>query len=432
MGFGAKVLDFIGLERKDVLSVADKKQARLWGKLLSGGENWAGKNVSVDSALQMSAVWACVRLTSETVGTLPLMLYRRHADGGREVAAEHPLYALLHDLPNADQTAVEFWEGVVLSLLLNGNAFAEKVRGGDGRIVALLPMAFDRTSLRRNEDGAIEYRFNDRGRVRTLSEDEVFHVRGFGNGGDVGLSPIAYARQTLGIAMAADEAAGSMYSNGVRPSGVLEMPGILKNDQRKDIRENIVGPLSGSSNAGGVFVLEGGMKFTAVSLSPKDAEMATARRWHVEEICRWFGMPPILIGHASEGQTMWGTGVGQIKQGWYTLTLRALLRRIEASISRSLIAPQDRPLLSAVFNVEGFLRADSEARFGLYATMVQNGLRTRNEVRELENLPSIDGGDDLTVQSNLTPLQTLGQAAEPVEPPAAEPDPLLLEQGKQP
>lgn len=431
MGIGARILSLAGLERKTELSLVDAKDARIWGRIFGYGDSASGKSVTVDSALQLSAVWACVRLTAETVGTLPLMVYRRHADGGREVAGEHPLYGLLHDQPNADQTSVEFWEGVVLSLLLNGNAFAEKVRRSDGAIVALLPMAFDRTSIHRRQDGGLEYRFSDRGRTRVLGEDDVFHVRGFGNGGDLGLSPLAYARQTIGIATAADEAAGKMYANGIRPSGVLQMDQILKPDQRKDVRENIVGPLAGSSNAGGVFVLEGGMKFSAVSLSPKDAEMATARRWHVEEICRWFGMPPILIGHASEGQTMWGTGVGQIKQGWYTLGLRPLLRRIEAAIQRSLILPQDRGALSAEFTVEGFLRADSEARFSLYATAVQNGIRTRNEIRELENLPRIEGGDDLTVQSNLTPLQTLGQAPEP-PPPTLGSQPTQIEEGSQP
>lgn len=420
MGIGTALRRAVGLETKAAqpLSLADEKAARIWQRVFGIGETSSGKAVTVDTAMQLSAVWACVRLISETVATLPLMLYRRHPDGGREVASEHPLYTLLHDSPNADMTAVEFIEGLVLSICLNGNAFAEKVRRGDGTVIALLPLAVDKVTVRRDEIGAREYRITEKGGYRTLGEDDVLHVRGFGNGSDVGLSPISYARQTLGIAMAADEAAGKMFANGVRPSGVVEVPQVLTEPQRKDARDNIITPMAGSKNAGSVFMLEAGWKFTPVQISPKDAEMATTRRWHVEEIARWFGVPPILIGHASEGQTMWGTGVEQINLAWLQLGLRGYLKRIEVALGRSLILPQDRGDLSFEFVVEGLLRADSKTRFSLYSVQAQNGLMTRNEMRALENLPPVEGGDVLTVQANLLPIDMLGKVK-----PAATPDP---------
>lgn len=258
-----------------------------------------------------------------------------------------------------------------------------------------------------------------------LDEADVFHFRAFGNAGLRGLSPLTFARQTVAASIAADEASNKLFANGVRPSGVLQTDQILKAEQRKDLRENIVAPLAGSSNAGGVFVLEGGMKFSQLSLSPADSQLLESRRWHVEEIARWFGIPPILIGHASQGQTMWGTGVEQIALSWLTLGLRAQLRRIEAAIALRLLEPDERATLYAEFAVEGLLRADSEARAKLYASFAQNGIMDRDEIRQKENLPRRGGGaGKLTVQANLLPVDDLGKVAvmpreRPVAPGAA-------------
>ncbi|WP_062206777.1 phage portal protein [Aureimonas sp. AU12] len=390
------------------ISTTDAKASRIWSRVLGGGgESDAGETVTVDVALQLATAWACVRLISETVATLPFMLYRDERDGSRTVAKDDPLYGILHDQPNADQTAVEFWEGVVFCILTWGNAYAEKVFIGS-RLVALLPLRADWMRVGRDESGARVYRYGDPKGRRELTEDEVMHVRGFGNGGDVGLSPILYGRQTLGAARAADKAAAKMFANGVRPSGVLEMSQILKPDQRKDIRENVIAPFAGAMNAGGVFLAEGGMKFSPVTFTPEDAQMLETRAFHVEEICRWFNVPPILIGHSSSGQTMWGSGVEQIMLGWLVLGLRSILKRIESAAKRSLITPDRRAGLHPEFNIEGLLRADSKTRAELISTYVQNGIWSRNEVRQRENMPPYAGGEIYTAQTNLSPVDRLG------------------------
>lgn len=402
----------VGLETKGApLTVADAKAARIWGRLFGYGDTAAGKAVTPDTALQVSAFWACVKLLSETIATLPLTLYRREADGGRVPAPEHPLSMLLRVSPDGEHSAVEFWEGAVLSLCLHGDAFAEKIRL-NGRLIALQAMRADLVTVRRDRDGNLRYDYSDPLGFRSLDESEVFHLRAFGSAGLRGMSPLMFARQTISASIAADEASNKLFANGVRPSGVLQVDQVLKKEQRQDLRENVVGPLAGSSNAGGVFVLEGGMKFSAISLSPADSQLLETRRWHVEEICRWFGIPPILIGHASQGQTMWGSGVEQIVLSWLTLGLRAQIRRIEAAISLRLIDPAERATIYAEFAVEGLLRADSEARAKLYAAFAQNGIMDRDEIREKENLNRRGGGAaKLTVQSNLLPIDDLGKVA---------------------
>lgn len=362
----------------------------------------AGKSVTVDSALQLATVWACVRLLSETVATLPFMLYRTAEDGGRTVAGNDPIYRLIHDAPSADYTAVEFWEGVALSLCLWGNAYAKKEMIGS-RLVALTPLRCDLMRVCRDRSGAREYRYSDPAGLRVYREDEIFHVRGFGGAGDVGLSPISFARQSLGTAMAADELAGTIFANGTRPSGVLTTDKILNPGQRERLLSNIVEPFVGSENAGGVMVLEAGLKFQAVTMTPEDSQFLQTRGFHVEEICRWFRVPPFMVGH-TEKTTSWGSGLEQQLIAFLTFSLKPYLARIEQAVSRSLIPAAQRSVLKPEFNVEGLLRTDSAARASFYAIMVQNGIMTRNEVRRLENRPPLPGGDELTVQSQNVPL----------------------------
>lgn len=401
------------------LGIEDAKEARLWAEAFGGYPvSNSGKSVTVDTAMQLATVWACVRLISETVATLPLLVYRKDASGARTVASDDPLYGLLHDSPHADYTAVEFWEGAVASLCLRGNAYAEKIRGSNGRLIALEPLRGDLMNVVRNRNGAREYRYHDPRGLRVLSEDDVFHIRGFGSGGDEGLSPIAMARHSLGFAMATDETAARMFANGVRPTGVLTIDQVLKAEQREALKKNIVEPMVGSEKAGGVFVLEAGMKFQPVTINPVDAEMLATRTFQVEEICRWFRVPPFMVGHTQKS-TSWGTGLEQQQIGFLTYALRPYLTRIEQAVRRSLIPAARRGSLFAEFKVEGLLRADSAARSQYYATMVQNGIMTRNEVRALENLPPKPNADELTAQSQNVPL---GQPAPTPALPAPEDD----------
>lgn len=365
--------------------------------------NAAGKPVTTETALGVSTVWSCVRLLSETVGTLPFMLYRTGEDGSRSLATDDPLYRLIHEAPSADYTAAEFWEGVVLALCLSGNAFARKEYLG-GRLVALTPLSNDRMAVKRNpRTNAREYHYSDSRGFRVYGEDEIFHVRGFGGAGDEGLSPVSFARQSIGSALAADEYAGTMLANGVRPDGIVSTEQILTGAQRAQLRQNVIEPFTGSENAGGILVLEGGFKFQAVTFTPEDAQFLQTRAFQVEDICRWFRVPPFMVGH-TEKSTSWGTGLEQQLIGFLTFSLRPYLGRIEQAVKRSLIPPERRARLTPEFKVEGLLRTDSQARARFYGLMVTNGIMTRNEVRRLENLPPMDGGDELTVQSQNVPL----------------------------
>lgn len=381
-----------------------------------GADTWSGKPVTPATAMQVSAFWACVRLVAETIATLPVGVYRRRADGGRDTATDHPLYVLLHDQPNADQTACEFWEGVTVCLCIWGNAYGEKVIEG-GRLIAINLLRPDLMAVDRDRNGALRYVYSDpreASRRREFGEDEVFHVRGFGIGGDVGLSVLQHARQTLGAAIATDEASARMFANGMRPSGFFTYQGksLLSPEQREQARKVLVEPYQGSDNAGKVGILEAASGFTwqEVSMPAKDAEMLASRHFNVEEIARWVRVPPILIGHSSPGQTMFGAGVEQVILGWLTLGLRPYLTRVEQAIKKSLIAPGERSAVYAEFAIEGLLRADSAGRAAFYSTMAQNGFITRNEGRARENLSPKPGGDVLTVQSNLLPIERLGAA----------------------
>lgn len=373
---------------------------------------WAQKPVTPDSSLQLAAAWACVRINARTIGALPIQIFERISGGNRRAAEGHPLYELLHDTPNSDQTAMEFWEGQVTALNLRGNAYAEKIKFGE-RLVALEPMNPDGVQTYRTPAGERRYRYSPAGqRAEDMGEDRVFHLRGFGAGGLTGLSPISYGRQTLGSALAADEVAGRTFANGLQLSGFVEMAtGTRLTPEQRTQLVDLFEKFSGSSKVGKVMPLDPGMKFQPLTISPADAQLLETRRFNIEEICRWFGVPPILVGHASEGQTMWGSGVEQIMLAWRTVSLQQELERIEQAIEKQLMAPGDRRRFYVEHNVESLMRADSEGRAALYSSAAQNGWQTRNEIRAHENLPPMDGGDVLTVQSNLTPLDRLGEAA---------------------
>lgn len=380
----------------------------------SGAGSWTGKVVTPETTLQIATALACIRLTASTISTLPLMVFREAADGSHQRLPDHPLSVLLRQSPNADQTPVEFLEGMVGCLMLFGNAFALKTRTA-GQVRALTLLSPECTTVRRDpQTGELEYVYSDPRVRETYTADEVWHLRAFGIGGDLGLSPIQYGRQALGMAIATDEAAARTFSNGMRPSGFFLSKNTLTAEQRVQARKVLVEPLQGSENAGRTGILEGdAFTWQSVSIPAKDAELLATRGLHIEEICRLFGIPPILVGHAANGVTAWGTGIETIILSWLTTSLGPLLTRIEASMNRALVAPVERGRVWAEFSLEGLLRADSEARAKLYASGAQNGWLTRNEIRRLENRPPVDGGDVLTAQSNLLPIDKLGTIVTP-------------------
>lgn len=361
----------------------------------------SGESVTEYTALGLSAVWGCVNLTAGIVGSLPMTVYRKK-DDVRVADPAHPLYRVLHSSPNFDQTAQEFWEFMQASLELWGNAYAEKIMAGT-RVTALIPIMPDAMIVRRTTSGAIEYRWSADGKSHRKSDAEVFHVRGFGGSPLGGMSTLAFANNALGLARAVERSAGATFRNELRPSGALLFKEFLSAENRQIANEELAGKV-GAGNTGKPIVLEGGAEFKPFSINPEDAQLLETRRFSVEEICRFFGVPPHMIGH-TENSTSWGTGIEQQTLAFQKYTLTRRLRRIEQAINKQLLTDADRAGgVTAEFSLEGLLRGDSQGRAAFYQTMTQIGAMTINEVRRLENLSPVRGGDVPRMQMQNVPI----------------------------
>ncbi|MGK6325758.1 phage portal protein [Erwinia sp. DT-104] len=374
------------------------------------GLSSSGKVVSADKAMHLSAVWACVRLLSESVSTLPLRIYERQPDGSRKPATTHPAYQVLCRRPNMEMTPSRFMLMVVASICLRGNAFVEKKMIGN-RMVSLVPLLPQNMVVKRLDNGSLEYTYTEVQAQRVIPVKNLMHIRGFGLDGVCGMMPMAEGRDVIGSAMAVEESAAKIFENGLQSSGFLSADQALDKDQRERLR-GYMQAFTGSKNAGKIMVLEGGLKYQNVTMNPEAAQMLESRAFSIEEICRWFRVPPFMVGHANK-QSSWASSVEGMNLQFLTNTLRPLLVNIEQEISRCLLDGDED--LFAEFSVEGLLRADSAGRAAYYTTALQNGWMSRNDVRRLENMPPIEGGELYTVQLNLTPLEDLkanGQAAQ--------------------
>ncbi len=369
---------------------------------VSGGTSEAGEIVTGSSVLGISTVWSCTNLLAGTIGSLPLMVYRQ--DGtARSVDRGHPLYRVLHDSPNYDQTALDFWEFMAASLELWGNAYARVTRE-NGKVVDLTPVAPDLMMVRRTKNGTIEYTWTDDGQPRTETDATMLHVRGFGGSPLGGMSTLQFARNAFGLARAVDRAASETFKNGMRPSGALQFKEFLTDEQRALARDRLVTQFVGATNTGRPMILEGGSEWMPFTINPDDAQMLESRRFSVEEICRFFGVPPHLVGH-TEKSSSWGTGLEQQTLAFQKFTLRRRVKRIEQALEKQLLTPRDRGAgITIEFNLEGLLRADSAGRASYYRAMTGIGAMTINEVRRLENLPPVAGGDVPRMQMQNVPI----------------------------
>ena len=368
------------------------------------GMSTSGKVVSADKAIRLSAVWACVRLLSESVSTLPLKIYERQPDGSRKPATNHPAYQVLCRRPNLEMTPSRFMLMLVASICLRGNAFVEKKMIGN-KLVALVPLLPQNMVVKRLDNGSLEYTYTEATTQRVIPPKNIMHIRGFGLDGVCGMMPMMTGRDVIGAAMAVEESAAKIFENGLQSSGFLSAEQALDKDQRERLR-GYMQAFTGSRNAGKIMVLEGGLKYQNVTMNPEAAQMLESRAFSIEEICRWFRVPPVMVGHADK-QSSWASSVEGMNLQFLTNTLRPLLVNIEQEISLNLLNGDDD--LFAEFSVEGLLRADSAGRSAYYTTALQNGWMSRNDVRRLENMPPIEGGDIYTVQLNLTPLEDLKQ-----------------------
>jgi len=397
----------------------DKPANRTAGSAYSfymGGSS-SGKAVTERSAMQMTAVYSCVRILAEAIAGLPLHLYKHTENGGKEKAIDHPLYLLLHDEPNPEMSSFVFRETLMTHLLLWGNAYAQIIRNGKGEVVALYPLMPNKMSVDRDEKGHLYYSYvrsqdeapTMKGSTVILRPEDVLHVPGLGFDGLVGYSPIAMAKNAIGLAIATEEYGAKWFANGAAPSGVLEHPGTIKDPSR--VREAWQSQFGGSSNSGKIAVLEEGMKYTPITISPEQAQFLETRKFQINEIARIFRVPPHMVGDLEKSSF---SNIEQQSLEFVKYTLDPWVVRWEQSIMRRLLSPEEKRTYYVKFNLEGLLRGDYQSRMNGYAIGRQNGWMSANDIRELENLdriPAEEGGDLYLINGNMLPLQRAGAFA---------------------
>lgn len=358
----------------------------------------------IDSAMQIAAVWACIHRRATTLSSLPLFVYKNN-NGLRELDRTSRLWSLLHETPNARMTPMEFWRALIMNHDLRGNGYARLDRDPrTNEVLAMWPMSADQVEQVILDDGAVVYTYQIGSDVAVLAEENVLHLKDLGNG-TTGLSRLDYMRSTTAEQQSAQWQANKVFGSSGKPTGVLMVDNVLKKDQRARIQENFAGMASG--NFSRLFVLEANMKYQQLSLSPEDQQLLESRKFGIEEISRWFDVPPVLIHHSNV--TAWGSGVEQIVDGWYKLAVRPACVSIEQAIRKRVMTPQQRARQTAEFSIDALLRSSLKDRMEIYAKAVQNGIKNRNECRQLENDPPYVGGELYTAQTNLAPIDMLGK-----------------------
>lgn len=402
---------------KHIFRSRDKPQNYLSGSSYNVlfGRTTSGKNVDERSAMQVTTVYACVRILAEAVAGLPLHTYRYLSGGAKEKALDHPLYYLLHDEPNPEMMSFVFRETLMSHLLLWGNAYAQIIRNGKGQITALYHLMPNRMTVDRTSNGKIYYTYlvNDsdnptlkaQGQVYLRKED-IFHIPGLGYDGLVGYSPISMAKNAIGMALATEEYGAKFFENGASPSGVLEHPGTIKDPER--LRESWNSLFKGSGNSHKVAVLEEGLSFKPIAISPNEAQFLETRKFQIDEIARIFRVPPHMVGDLEKSSF---SNIEQQSLEFLKYTLDPWVTRWEQSIHRSLFLESEKRDYFVKFNVDGLLRGDYQSRMNGYAVGIQNGFMSPNDIRSLENMDLIPdelGGNLYLINGAMTKLQDTG------------------------
>ncbi len=369
------------------------------------GGTTSGKTVNERTAMQTTAVYACVRILAETIASLPLHLYK-YTDNGKGKAVEHNLYTMLHDEPNSEMTSFVFRETLMSHLLLWGNAYAQIIRDGRGNVLSLYPLLPDRVTVDRTSTGELFYEYRkDTGSVN-LRNQEVLHIPGLGFDGLVGYSPIAMAKDAIGMALATEEYGARFFANGANPGGVLEHPGVVKDPAK--IRESWNSVYQGSGNAHRVAVLEEGMKFQSIGIPPEQAQFLETRKFQTEEICRIFRVPPHLVANLDKATF---SNIEHQSISFIDNTIMPWVTRIEQSMKKALLSEADKKEYFIKFNLNGRLRGDAGSRAQFYQIMRQNGVMSANDIRELEEMnliPEEEGGDKYLVNGNFVDMSNAG------------------------
>ena len=410
---GIKSLFGFGQARdKPVDKAADAGYSFLFGRTTSG------KPVNERTAMQTTAVYACVRILAEAVASLPLHVYEYQDDGGKKLVHDHPLYYLLHDEPNPEMTSFVFRETLMSHLLIWGNAYAQIIRDGAGRVLGLYPLLPDKMEVQRDDRGNIYYvysrnsdenpMFKEYGNIKLKAED-VLHIPGLGFDGLIGYSPIAMAKNAVGMTLACEEYGASFFANGANPGGVLEHPGVLKDPSK--VRESWNSVYRGVNNAHKIAVLEEGMKYQQIGIPPEEAQFLETRKFQINEIARLYRIPPHMVGDLDKSSF---SNIEQQSLEFVKYTLDPWVIRWEQSLQRSLLLPGEKGKYFIKLNVDGLLRGDYQSRMNGYAVGRQNGWFSANDIREMENMnpiPDEEGGNLYLVNGAMTKLADAGAFA---------------------
>lgn len=365
----------------------------------------SGVRVDEESSMRTSAVYACVKILAETVASLPLHLYKKGTNGKNELAEQHPLFSCLYETPNDEMTSFEFREIMMTSLLLYGNAYARIIRK-QGHVTELWYLKPQYMTVERDTiTGKIKYTYSDdiTNKTYVYKPNQIFHIKGLSIDGVKGLSPIAQAREAVGLSLATEEYGAKFFGNGARPGGVLEHPGILKDPEK--LRESWNQVYQGTRNSHKVAVLEEGMKYHSIGIAPEDAQFLETRKYQVNEICRIFRVPPHLVGDLERATF---SNIEHQSIEFVQHTIRPWIVRWEQAIARALLSVEERTIYFARFNVDGLLRGDYKSRMEGYAVGRQNGWLSTNDIRKLEDMPLVAtelGGDDYLVNGNMIPIR---------------------------
>ena len=410
---GIKSLFGFGQARdKPVDKAADAGYSFLFGRTTSG------KPVNERTAMQTTAVYACVRILAEAVASLPLHVYEYQDDGGKKLVHDHPLYYLLHDEPNPEMTSFVFRETLMSHLLIWGNAYAQIIRDGAGRVIGLYPLLPDKMEVQRDDKGNIYYvysrnsdenpTFKEYGNIKLKAED-VLHIPGLGFDGLIGYSPIAMAKNAVGMTLACEEYGASFFANGANPGGVLEHPGVLKDPSK--VRESWNSVYRGVNNAHKIAVLEEGMKYQQIGIPPEEAQFLETRKFQINEIARLYRIPPHMVGDLDKSSF---SNIEQQSLEFVKYTLDPWVIRWEQSLQRSLLLPGEKGKYFIKLNVDGLLRGDYQSRMNGYAVGRQNGWFSANDIREMENMnpiPDEEGGNLYLINGAMTKLADAGAFA---------------------
>ena len=368
------------------------------------GTSGSGKSVTVQSAIQLSTVYACVRVISETIASLPLGIYETVNDGN-EKATDHPLYRLLHDEPNSEMTSFVFREVMLAHLLLYGNSYSQIIRSGKNQVIGLYPLLPDHMDVDRDSKGNLTYTYTTSdGKTVVIKPRDVLHIPGLGFDGVMGYSPIALEKNAIGLGIASEEYGSKFFSNGARPSGILTHPNTVKNP--KALRESWNSAYGGSSNSNRVAILEEGMKFEPIAIPNNEAQFLETRKFQVDEICRIFRVPPHLVGNLEHATF---SNIEHQSIDFAVHTIRPWLVRIEQAMNRALLSEQEKGRFFVQFNIDGLMRGDYKSRMEGYAIGRQNGWLSANDIRALENqnpIPADQGGDAYLVNGNMISIST--------------------------